>query len=575
MANSTDLLWLLALALGATACNTGDRVASSRAEEAGPTMGNTAAYTPAPVAELFDLSTNANPALPQDLSNQAGQVRISGGAGSSASVGAHELAVSANDGDRYQGVGTNPFVMVAHDPLSTFAVDVDTASYDIFRRDVNFGSLPDPQSVRLEEYINSFRYDYPAAAYDAPQPFSIALGAAQNPLRPGTTLLRVGIQGKNAPPDQPKPANLVFLVDVSGSMQAPDRLPLAQQVLRQTLDLLRPTDTVSIVSYASDTRVRLAPTPVSDRASIVSNIDALGAGGGTAGASGLDLAYAQAQAGFIQSGINHIILCTDGDFNVGPSSNAELLDLIRERRRSGVTLTALGFGVGNLNDSMLEAVSNAGNGFYGVISSEQQAADYVQRRMLSTLSLIAKDVKIQVEFNSQQVLAYRQLGYENRAILDQDFRDDIVDAGEIGAGHQVTALYELVLAGGALPQMSGAPVAVDGVAYDGSPEVAATDLVLVKVRYKQPDAGETDPAFEVSSRLAPAAIALAGTALEPDLDGAISLAAFAEILKASPYASPEHLSDLESTFTAQSARDADRAELLELFSRARVLLPTH
>jgi Ca-activated chloride channel family protein len=222
---------------------------------------------------------------------------------------------------------------------------------------------------------------------------------------------------------------------------------------------------------------------------------------------------------------------------------------------------------------MLEAVSNAGNGFYGVISSEQQAADYVQRRMLSTLSLIAKDVKIQVEFNPQQVDAYRLLGYENRDIADQDFRNDIVDAGEIGAGHQVTALYELVLAGGALPQMTGAPAPEDGAAYDGSHEVAAADLVLVKVRYKQPDAAESDPAFEVSSRLAPAAIARAGSQLEPDLDWAISLAAFAEILKGSPYASPEHLSDLESTFAAQSARDADRAEFLELFTRARGMLP--
>jgi len=207
-----------------------------------------------------------------------------------------------------------------------------------------------------------------------------------------------------------------------------------------------------------------------------------------------------------------------------------------------------------------------------VISSESQAAEYVDERLLSTLSLIARDMKVQVEFNPSLVAAYRLLGYENRAIADQDFRNDIVDAGEIGAGHQVTALYELVLAGGALPEMAGAPAALDGAAYDGSPEVAAADLVLVKVRYKQPDAGTTDPASEVSSRLAPGAIALTGTELEPDLDWAISLAAFAEILKASPYASPEHLSDLESTFTAQSGRDTDRAEFLQLFTRARTLL---
>ncbi|MEO8181981.1 MAG: von Willebrand factor type A domain-containing protein [Deltaproteobacteria bacterium] len=572
MSNSKRLLWVLTLGLAAAACSTGnsdDRDSAAfgtGSGGSGPTAAYDSAYGPSPAPGA------ANVGAPAVSANSSQSLTPASG-GNTASV-QPEAPQSASDGDRYQSVGTNPFVMVAHDPLSTFGADVDTASYDIFRRDVNLSSLPDRESVRLEEYINSFHYDYPAAAHDAPEPFSIALAAAQNPLRPGTTLLRVGIQGKNAPPEEPKPANLVFLVDVSGSMQAADRLPLAQQVLRQTLDLLQPTDTVSIVSYASDTRVRLAPTPVSERATIVGNIDGLTAGGSTAGASGIDLAYAQAQAGFLQSGINHIILCTDGDFNVGRSSNAELLDLIREKRRSGVTLTALGFGAGNLNDSMLEAVSNAGNGFYGVISSEAQAADYVQRRMLSTLTLIAKDVKIQVEFNAQQVAAFRLLGYENRAIADQDFRNDIVDAGEIGSGHQVTALYELVLAGGALPETAGAPAALDGAAYDGAREVAAEDLVLVKIRYKQPDAGTTDPALEVSSRLAPAAIASTGSELERDLDWAISLAAFAEILAASPYASLAHLSDLESTFLAQRERDADRAEFLELFTRARSQLPS-
>jgi Ca-activated chloride channel family protein len=482
------------------------------------------------------------------------------------------LAPPLEPGDAYASVGTNPFVMVAHDPLSTFAADADTASYDIFRRDIESGQLPQAESVRLEEYVNYFNYDYPALAHDAAEPFSIALAAAPDPTRAGTTLLRVGIQGKVAPPSEPKPANLVFLVDVSGSMLGADRLPLAQQVLRQTLDLLQPTDTVSIVTYASDTRVRLDPTPVQERATIIAEIDGLNAGGSTAGASGIALAYGRAREGFIPGGINHVILCTDGDFNVGPSSTNELLELIREERRSGVTLTALGFGIGNLNDAMLESVSNAGNGFYGVISSEAQAAEYVQERMLSTLSLIAKDMKIQVELNPALVAAYRLLGYENRAIADDDFRDDLVDAGEIGAGHQVTALYELVLQGQALPDSPNAPEPVSGAAYAGGVEIDAGDLVLVKVRYKTVDATEQDPALEVAASLAPAAIAEADAALDPDFAWAISMAAFAEVLKQSPYANPEALDTLQATFSAQSERDPDRALFLQLFNPAKVHL---
>ena len=475
----------------------------------------------------------------------------------------------SNTGDQYLAPGTNPFVMTAHDPLSTFASDVDTASYDLFVRDVRQSRLPQPASVRLEEYVNYFRYAYPAAPPDADVPFSISLAAAPSPFGAETTLLRVGIAGKRAPDLQGKPANLVFLVDVSGSMQGADRLPLVGQVLRQTLDLLAPSDTVSIVTYAGSTSVRLGPTPVMDRARIIAEIGALSAGGSTAGASGIDLAYAEASAGFIQGGLNHVILCTDGDFNVGRSTNDELLELIVEKRRTGITLTALGFGTGNLNDSMLELVSNAGNGFYGVISSESQAAEYVNERLLSTLSMIARDVKIQVEFNPEQVAAYRLLGYENRAIADQDFRNDRVDAGEIGAGHQVTALYELVTPGGALPTAAGAPAVTDGVAYGGPVEIAETDLVRVKLRYKHVDAGAADAALEVSASLSPSDIAQSFGSADADLSWAISVAAFSEILKHSPYAKPEQLDAIDASLAAQAGRDDERAELYELFQAAR------
>ncbi|MET0411231.1 MAG: von Willebrand factor type A domain-containing protein [Polyangiaceae bacterium] len=556
------MLALLALAAGAVACSDAKEDAFPVADGERPSPGPSApvdfddsGLSPPPIVGQGGGTTVSNPQSP----------------GGSPAIGADEAEGPSRDnpsGDRYDAVGTNPFVLVAHDPLSTFAADVDTASYDIFRRYAPTGN-PDPASVRLEEFVNYFHYDYPAPPADSEEPFSILLAAAPNPLRAGTTLLRVGIQGKAAPEEETKPANIVFLVDVSGSMQSSDRLPLAQQVLRQTLDLLQPTDKVSIVSYASDTRVRLEPTPVSERATIIAQIDALSAGGSTAGASGIELAYQQAEAGFIEGGINHVVLCTDGDFNVGPSSTEQLLNIIRVKRTTGVTLTALGFGSGNLNDGMLEAVSNAGNGIYGVITSEEQAADYVSERLLSNLNLIAKDVKLQVEFNPLIVNAYRLLGYENRAIADDDFRDDVVDAGEIGAEHQVTALYEIVLEDQDIPEGTNAPASVGGAAYTGAIEVDTDDLVLVKVRYKNLDAGEDDAAFEVSSSLAPSAVASAGDELDPDLAWAISLAGFAEILKESPYALPDTMGTLESTFEAQAERDDDRAEFLELFTSVK------
>ncbi len=486
--------------------------------------------------------------------------------------GRFEGANVANGGDRYDAVGTNPFVLTAHDPLSTFAADVDTGSYDLFVRDAEAGRLPRPESVRLEEYVNFFTYDYPAADFDADVPFRIDLAASPSLSGSGTTLLRVGIQGKQPPPQQMRPANLVFLVDVWGSMQGSDRIGLVQQVLRQTLDLLRPGDRVSIVSYASDTRVRLPSTEIGERGSIEAQIAQLSAGGSTAGESGLRLAYQQARDGFIEGGINHILLCTDGDFNVGPSSNEALLERIRERRRTGITFTALGFGVGNLNDSLLEAISNAGNGFYGVISSEEQAADYVSERLLSTLSLIARDVKIQVELNPRWVYAYRLLGYENRAIADADFRDDAVDAGEIGAGHRVTALYELALAGVPIPMTPGAPLPEDGEAFGGEREVAAEDLARVKVRSVDVDAAEGSAAREVSTSLPRAAAGGAFAEADADLRWAASIAQFAELLKNSPYASPAALEALSDEFAAQSDRDDDRAHFGALFERIEPLL---
>ncbi|HET9957222.1 MAG TPA: von Willebrand factor type A domain-containing protein [Polyangiaceae bacterium] len=520
----------------------------------------------------------ANGAQPQPSTAQGGNTSspvLSASGGSftfGPSAGADEPAPPPNSGDKYEAVGTNPFVLAEYDPLSTFAADADTASYDIFRRDVQTSVLPQPESVRLEEYVNSFAYQYPAPESESEVPFSIHLAAAPNVQRAETLLLRVGIQGKLAPAD-PGTANLVFLIDVSGSMAEQDKLPLVKTVLTEALDVLKPTDKISIVTYAGATLLRLPPTPVANKAEITAVIQGLEAGGSTAGGAGMQLAYDQARAGFIEGGINHVVMCTDGDFNVGLSSDTDLLNLVVEKRKSGVTLTTLGFGSGNLNDSMMEKVSNAGNGMYSVISNADQAIQYAHGRLLSTMIHIAKDMKIQVEFNANRVLAYRLLGYEDRAIADTDFRDDQVDAGEVGAGHRVTALYEVVPKGAAVPAPSGAPALEDGAVYDGAIECAPEDIVLVKIRYKQPGALETDAAAEVSSSLSASDVADSSEALDADFKWAVAVASFAEILKQSPYAEPAHLEEIAALIQSARGTAADRMEFETLFKRARALLP--
>lgn len=467
----------------------------------------------------------------------------------------------------------NPFVSVAHDPLSTFAADVDTASYEFYLGSIGHGVLPPASTVRLEEFVNYFRYDYPAPAATVDEPFSISLQAAQNPFAEHTKLLRVGIQGKEVSPNtQFEGKNIVFLVDTSGSMSEATKLPLAQKVLEQTLDILEPTDTISIVTYAGSVAVLLAPTQVSNPDTIRSAIRGLTSGGGTWGEGGIQLAYQQAEAGFIQGGLNHVILCTDGDFNIGVSSTDALVDLIEEKRKTGITLTVLGFGLSRYGDDLMEAVSNAGNGVYGVIYSEDQATQYVHERMLSTMVHIAKDMKIQLEFNPEFVRAFRLLGYENRAIADEDFRDDVVDAGEVGSGHQVTALYELVLVDQEIPAVEGAPLLLEGFPFEGEREVGDDELVRVKVRYKHILATETDPASEVFVGLTPAEMLGDGATLDADLGWAVAVAAFAEQLKHSPYARPEHHAIIKSLAQAHTNNDPERLTFVQHLEHALGLI---
>ena len=555
--------WMMAVGavLAAAGCSATDGGTGSSAEAAQAAPGGAGGY----------YSEGASPSDPWAGSGTGGPSQ-----GANAGIAQREdgpVPAPPNDGDKYEAVGTNPFVIASHDPQSTFAVDVDTASYDIFRRDVaQYDALPQADSVRLEEFVNYFAYDYLAPAADAATPFDVSLEAAASPVQPGATLLRVGIRGKNAPERPDQPANLVFLVDVSGSMSSSNKLPLVKTVLQETLTVLRPSDTVALVTYAGSTGVRLPPTPVSQIATIAAAIAGLGAGGGTAGAAGLTLAYEQAELGFVQGGLNHILLCSDGDFNVGPSSDTALVALVTEKRKTGITLTVLGFGAGNLNDSMMEKVSNAGNGIYGVIASEDQAIDYVNDRLLSTLYLIAKDVKIQVVFNPETVHAYRLLGYENRAIADDLFKDDTVDAGEIGSGHTVTALYEVVLTGGAIPAAEGAPAAEDGSAFDGVLDLQPEDLVRVHVRWKAVDATEADPASQVSRALQPWAVLADASEASADFRWAAGIAALAEVLKSSPYAHPGDLPAVRAMLGDAAGTDPDRIELLGLMDKAMALM---
>jgi len=487
-----------------------------------------------------------------------------------------DVATPAPDANKFEYVGTNPFVTVEHDPISTFAADVDTASYDVFRKMLNtFGQLPPFESVRLEEFVNYFHYDYPAPPPDAAEPFGVAFEAAPSPFA-DTTLLRIGLRGKDAPEsEEPSPANLVFLVDVSGSMSSADKLPLVKKVLRETLTILEPGSRVAIVTYAGYVGTALDSTPIENEGTIQAAITGLSAGGSTNGAGGIQAAYAQAEAHYVPGGINHVILCTDGDFNVGVVGNDALVSLIEDKRKSGITLTVLGFGMDNLNDSMMEAVSNAGNGVYAVITDEDQAVDYVHDRMLSNLHYIAKDVKIQVAFNPALVTAYRLLGYENRAIADVDFTNDKVDAGEVGTGHTVTALYELVLAGGYVPAVEGAPPLEDGPPAEGegvgepAPEGA---LCEVRVRYKDVTATEDDPAYQSNFPLTPHMVAASLDETSGDYQWAIAIAAFAEILKHSPYGDLANLSTIEELTSAWAGTDPDRNEFLSLLATSTLLL---
>jgi len=412
-----------------------------------------------------------------------GETKLSAPAQTSAPADA--IVADEENRERFEEFKTNPIRSVLESPVSTFSIDVDTASYSFARRSLKEGFLPQADTVRVEEMINYFPYDWKGPE-DASVPFNTTVTVMPTPWNDHTKLMHVAIKGYDVQPATQPKANLVFLIDVSGSMNAADKLPLLQSAFRLLVNKLNPEDTVSIVTYAGEAGTVLMPTKASERDKILSAIDNLRPGGTTAGEAGIKEAYRLAEQSFVKDGVNRVMLATDGDFNVGQTDDDDLKRMIEEKRKSGVFLSVFGFGRGNLNDRMMQTIAQNGNGTAAYIDTLAEAEKVLVQDASSTLFTIAKDVKIQVEFNPATVSEYRLIGYETRALSREDFNNDRVDAGEIGSGHSVTAIYEIT--------PKGAPQMIDDLRYgqaatDNAAGIQnAEEYAFVKIRYKAPDA---------------------------------------------------------------------------------------
>jgi len=467
--------------------------------------------------------------------------------------------------EEYGHKDENPFLAVTAHALSTFSIDVDRASYSNVRRFLLGGQAPPADAVRIEELVNYFPYDYAGPAGD--DPVAIHTELANAPWKRGHQLLRIGLQAKRIDVAGLPASNLVFLIDVSGSMDEPNKLPLVKSSLTLLVNTLRPQDRVAIVVYAGSAGLVLPSTPGDQKSKILQAIDSLEAGGSTAGGAGIKRAYDEAITNFIRGGNNRVILATDGDFNVGVSSDGELIRLIEDRRRTGVFLTVLGFGMGNLKDSKMEQLADHGNGNYAYIDNALEAKKTLVHEMGGTLYTVAKDVKIQVEFNPAVVQAYRLLGYENRLLADEDFNDDAKDAGEMGSGHSVTALYEIIPAGAPNDGTIRRP---DSLRYQTSVaprgQIGTRELGFVKVRYKTPDGDR--------SRLLSQPIAATGSeTMSPDFRFQQAVAEFGLLLKGSAYRGSASFEDVIAAARASLGPDPDgyRAEFVRLAAAAQSL----
>ena len=472
-----------------------------------------------------------------------------------------EIALPLQNTEQYGQISTNPVHAVAQQPVSTFSIDVDTGSYANSRRFLNNGRLPPVNAVRVEELINYFDYSYPLPQGRAP--FAVHTDTVDSPWQPHAKIIKIGIKAQDLALKELPPANLVFLVDVSGSMNAPDKLPLVKQTLRLLTEQLRAQDKVTLITYASGEKLVLPPTSGSHKQSILRAINGLQAGGATAGEQAIQLAYQEAEKAHIKNGINRILLATDGDFNVGITDFDTLKGMVAEKRKADISLTTLGFGTGNYNERLMEQLADAGDGNYSYIDNPNEAKKVLQRQLSSTLATVAQDVKIQVEFNPATVKEYRLVGYENRLLKQEDFNNDNVDAGDIGAGHSVTALYEIIPA--------GQPGWLGESRYQPAPPAAtgkAGEYAHVNLRYKLP--GKSNSIL-ISQPVAAGSKPLAQA--DADTRFAIAVAAYGQQLRGGQYNGKMSWNDI-----IRLARQADkpdpyglRSEFIELAKIAQSL----
>ena len=553
----TALLFALALSACSTAreSSLAEQGAAAASAIASPAV---APAPPAPAAEATSLDSIA--VAPASRAKQANfAMRMMAPPAAEAVAGGYHQDENT---EKYEHREDNPVHRTSEQPLSTFSIDVDTGSYANVRRMLRQGVRPPADAVRVEEFINYFDYDHPAPT-SRETPFRVTTELAPAPWNGKRQLLMIGIKGYDVSKATLPPSNLVFLIDTSGSMDSPDKLPLVKESLRQLVPQLRAQDRVSIVVYAGSAGLVLAPTPGDRHGEILAALEQLQAGGSTNGGEGIQLAYAMAKQSFAKGGVNRVILATDGDFNVGVTDQKALETLVGDQRKSGVALSTLGFGEGNYNDAMAERLADVGDGNHAYIDTLQEARKVLVEEMQSTLLSIARDVKIQVEFNPAQVAEYRLIGYENRALKHEDFANDKVDAGDIGAGHEVTALYEITPAGSGADRLP--PLRYAGK-QPSAPEAAKSgEIAHLRLRYKLPGAD--------ASRLLE--VPVLRSQLKPDagesLRFAAAVAAFADALRGGTQIEAWGLDEIASA--ARKAQGNDRwglrAEFLQLVAAAR------
>lgn len=467
--------------------------------------------------------------------------------------------------ESYKPINENGFLSVGQQPVTTFSVDVDRAAYSNVRRFLNNGQMPPEDAVRIEEMINYFDYDYPQPSGE--HPVAITAETTDSPWNPGLKLVHIGLQAKTVSTENLPASNLVFLIDVSGSMSDPNKLPLLKQAFKLLVDQLRAEDKISIVAYAGSAGMVLAPTAGSEKKTIKDALDKLEAGGSTAGGEGIELAYDLAKKHFLSKGNNRVILATDGDFNVGISSESELQKLIEEKRKAGIFLSVMGFGMGNYKDSQVETLADKGNGNYAYIDNIQEARKEFVQEFGGTLFTIAKDVKIQIEFNPAHVQAYRLIGYENRALRNDEFNDDKKDAGDMGSGHTVTAIYEIVPKGVQTSYIG----ASDALKYQQSNANATgntDEMMTVKVRYKKPDS-EKSALFDLPVKAA----SVAFEKCSENLRFASAVAEFGLVLRGSEYKGKATYADVIQRARGAFGKDEEgyRAEFVQLVKAAQSL----